>query len=290
MTLIIGLIILAAIVLMLTGGILWMLLDKIATRQHLSGPMELLREYLPEPTVATPRGLNRAIKDKIRSAYIPDATGKRAMSLIVLRLRPEDLGVLKAAYGLEPYVASLAAYHQKIAFRKNWKLPRDLSLAVVRFVADPGRQPMRPVLDAASSVAALPERTLPFGDQHQRSTGEVRTVDQSRNTPAGDGHGQTGTEQGARLVGPGVDRVFSPSDAPVSIGRSSTNTVVIEGETVHRQHARLDYDGGNWVLVPVNFGNSTTVDGSRITGPALISSQASLSFGDSGGFTFSPTP
>lgn len=293
---IIGLVLLAAVVLALTGAFIWIILGRMAARHRLSGPVELLLDYLPDATSTTPRGLNRAIKALIRRAAIPAADGKRAMSLIVIRLRPEDLAVLKAAYGLQPYIAGLASYHRKVAARKQWELPRDLSTAEIRFVEDPDRKPMRPALDDASSVAVLPSKTKFFtSEDHSPATEDLNPTreDQGRRSNR-IGHekkpDQLGTEKGARLVGPGVDQVFFPSEAPITIGRSRENTVVIRGETVHRQHARLDYAGGSWMLLPVNLGNSTTVNGLRITEPARVSPPATLSFGDSEGFTFSTAP
>lgn len=286
MTTIIGTVLLFIVGAVVASAFAWLILGKIAARQHLSGPVELLLEYLPEPSATTPQGLNRAIKALIRRAAIKAPDGKQAMTLIVIRLRSEDLAVLKAAYGLKSYITNLASYHRKIAARKQWKLPQNLDLAVIRFVEDTSRPPMRPALDAASSVAALLGRTRLYQGASD-STGDENTVRQTESTAHRDTLKEERTERGARLVGPGIDRVFFPSEAPITIGRSRQNTLVISGDTVHRQHARLDYADGGWILVPVNLGNSTRVNGSRISQPVSLSGRATLAFGDSGNFTFS---
>jgi FHA domain len=287
MTPIIGTVLLFLMCTAVAGAITWLILGKIASRQRLSGPAELLLEFLPEPTATTPRGLNRAIKALIRRAAIPMPNGKRAMSLVVIRLRDEDLAVLKAAYGLAAYTADLASYHQKVATRRGWKLGQDLNPTVIRFVTDPSRKPMRPAVDPASSAAVLPDGTQLFGKESDGPTRDERTDDQKERRRPPHASASGSTEPGARFVGPGIDRLVFPSEAPVSIGRSHENSLVIRGETVHRQHARLEYSKGVWTLVPLKFGSSTTVNGSVTTAPVSITGDAALSFGDSGGFTFS---
>jgi hypothetical protein len=286
MTPLIGTVLLFGICALMAGVFAWMILSKMASRQRLSGPVELLLEYLPEAKATTPRGLNWAIKAIIRRAAVPGPNGRRAMSLAVVRLRPEDLNMLRSVYGLDYYAAELGKYHRKVAARKRWEYGPDRAPIVVRFVEDPDRKPMRPALDESSSAAVLPNGTRIYSQASDRPTGEQRTVHQGKPReplqPGNEGH----TEEGARFVGPGIDRVLFPAEAPISIGRSHENTLVIKGETVHRQHARLDYTDGQWTLVPLKLTNSTMVNGARITSPAAISGVTKISFGDSGAFTF----
>ena len=56
---------------------------------------------------------------------------------------------------------------------------------------------------------------------------------------------------------------------PLSIGRSSGNTVVLADERVSRQHARLQARGGVLVLVDLDSSNGTRVNSARISEVAV---------------------
>jgi hypothetical protein len=56
------------------------------------------------------------------------------------------------------------------------------------------------------------------------------------------------------------DRI-SITRAPVTIGRLSTNDVVLSDPNVSRHHAELRRDGDKWVLVDLGSTNGTTVNG-----------------------------
>ena len=57
--------------------------------------------------------------------------------------------------------------------------------------------------------------------------------------------------------------------APLTIGRSEGNTIVLADDRVSRQHARLQARGGVLVLVDLESTNGTRVNGSRITEVAV---------------------
>jgi hypothetical protein len=54
---------------------------------------------------------------------------------------------------------------------------------------------------------------------------------------------------------------ISIARSPVSIGRLSTNDVVLSDSNVSRRHAELRNDGGSWVLVDLGSTNGTVVNG-----------------------------
>jgi hypothetical protein len=57
--------------------------------------------------------------------------------------------------------------------------------------------------------------------------------------------------------------------APLTIGRSAGNTIVLADDRVSRQHARLQARGGVLVLVDLDSTNGTRVNGSRISEVAV---------------------
>jgi hypothetical protein len=72
------------------------------------------------------------------------------------------------------------------------------------------------------------------------------------------------------------DRI-SITRAPVSIGRLSSNDIVLADSNVSRRHAELRRSGGQWTIVDLGSTNGTTVNGSQV-------SEHVLEHGDTLGF------
>lgn len=51
------------------------------------------------------------------------------------------------------------------------------------------------------------------------------------------------------------------------IGRASSSQIVIRSDQASRQHARIDWDGGRWMLQDLGSRNGTFLDGTRIESP-----------------------
>jgi RsiW-degrading membrane proteinase PrsW (M82 family) len=73
-----------------------------------------------------------------------------------------------------------------------------------------------------------------------------------------------------RVVCDGKAYVFAPP-GPVTIGRATESAIVVDDPSVSRDHARLTYDAGGWVLSDVargrTFCDGQLVDLRRVTGP-----------------------
>jgi FHA domain len=65
---------------------------------------------------------------------------------------------------------------------------------------------------------------------------------------------------------------------PVSIGREPTNQIQLEDKRVSRYHAVVWAQDRKWYVRDVNSANGTFVDGTRVTGAAVLPSSCSLRF------------
>lgn len=80
--------------------------------------------------------------------------------------------------------------------------------------------------------------------------------------------------------GPAAGKVY-PLDAPdISIGRDSTNMIVINDAEVSRRHARMELRGSTYVIQDLGSTNGTFVNGSRISGIQVLNSGDTVAFGE----------
>ncbi|NNJ10648.1 FHA domain-containing protein [Chloroflexales bacterium ZM16-3] len=66
------------------------------------------------------------------------------------------------------------------------------------------------------------------------------------------------------LSGPLAGRAFPLGSAPLSLGRTPENTVVIASGLASRRHAELRPEGGGYVLYDLGSSNGTSVNGQRV--------------------------
>jgi hypothetical protein len=66
----------------------------------------------------------------------------------------------------------------------------------------------------------------------------------------------------------------------MSIGRDSTNEIVINDAEISRRHARLTFQGGKYVLEDLGSTNGTFVNGQRLAGPRVLKAGEVVSFGE----------
>jgi predicted component of type VI protein secretion system len=66
----------------------------------------------------------------------------------------------------------------------------------------------------------------------------------------------------------------------LTIGRDSTNEIVINDAEVSRRHARLTFQGGKYVLEDLGSTNGTFVNGQRLSGPRVLKAGEVISFGE----------
>lgn len=80
--------------------------------------------------------------------------------------------------------------------------------------------------------------------------------------------------------GPSPGKVFTLSRGEISIGRDTSNDIVINVAEVSRKHARLILKGGGYVLEDLGSTNGTFVNGQRIIAPHVLRPGDVIMLGD----------
>jgi hypothetical protein len=70
--------------------------------------------------------------------------------------------------------------------------------------------------------------------------------------------------------GPKAGKAYPLPASVITIGRHSDNSIVIDDAMISRRHARLTWQGNNFILEDLNSANGTWVNNVRITGPAVL--------------------
>jgi hypothetical protein len=80
--------------------------------------------------------------------------------------------------------------------------------------------------------------------------------------------------------GPTPGAAFTLEGDQLTIGRDSTNEIVINDAEISRRHARLNFQGGKYVLEDLGSTNGTFVNGQRLAGPRVLKAGEVVSFGE----------
>ena len=80
--------------------------------------------------------------------------------------------------------------------------------------------------------------------------------------------------------GPTPGAAFTLEGDQMTIGRDSTNEIVINDAEVSRRHSRLTFQGGKYVLEDLGSTNGTFVNGQRLSGPRVLKPGEVISFGE----------
>ena len=80
--------------------------------------------------------------------------------------------------------------------------------------------------------------------------------------------------------GPTPGAAFTLEGDQMTIGRDSTNEIVINDAEVSRRHSRLTFQGGKYVLEDLGSTNGTFVNGQRLAGPRVLKPGEVVSFGE----------
>src|SRR5574339_909659 len=80
--------------------------------------------------------------------------------------------------------------------------------------------------------------------------------------------------------GPTPGAAFTLEGDQITVGRDSTNEIVINDAEVSRRHARLTFQGGKYVLEDLGSTNGTFVNGQRLAGPRVLKAGEVVSFGE----------
>lgn len=81
-------------------------------------------------------------------------------------------------------------------------------------------------------------------------------------------------------TGPTPGAAFTLEGDQLTIGRDSTNDIVINDAEISRRHARLTFQGGKFVLEDLGSTNGTFVNGQRLAGPRVLKAGEVVSFGE----------
>lgn len=80
--------------------------------------------------------------------------------------------------------------------------------------------------------------------------------------------------------GPTVGAIYPLEAESISIGRDASNTIQINDAEVSRRHARLQFQGGKYVIEDVGSTNGTHVNGQRIMSAYVLKPGDVVSFGE----------
>jgi len=80
--------------------------------------------------------------------------------------------------------------------------------------------------------------------------------------------------------GPTPGAAFILEGDQMTIGRDSTNEIVINDAEISRRHSRLTFQGGKYVLEDLGSTNGTFVNGQRLAGPRVLKTGEVVSFGE----------
>jgi predicted component of type VI protein secretion system len=89
--------------------------------------------------------------------------------------------------------------------------------------------------------------------------------------------------------GPVVGKVFPLESQEISIGRETTNTIVINDVQVSRRHARMELRGPTYVIQDLGSTNGTFVNGIRISGMQVLTPGDAVTFGEGIVLTYEST-
>ncbi len=66
----------------------------------------------------------------------------------------------------------------------------------------------------------------------------------------------------------------------ISIGRDASNTIQINDAEMSRRHARLQFQGGKYIIEDLGSTNGTNVNGQRLSAPYILRPGDVVSFGE----------
>lgn len=80
--------------------------------------------------------------------------------------------------------------------------------------------------------------------------------------------------------GPTPGATYSLEGDQLVIGRDSASNIAINDAEVSRKHARLNFQGGKYVIEDLGSTNGTFVNGQRLIGPVVLKSGDVISLGE----------
>lgn len=91
-------------------------------------------------------------------------------------------------------------------------------------------------------------------------------------------------EPNARLIisgSQGAERTVALAEAEITVGRATTNDIVLSDARASRAHAQLTYSDSQWTLVDLGSSNGTRINDQPIAGPVVLQPGDAIAIGDS---------
>lgn len=80
--------------------------------------------------------------------------------------------------------------------------------------------------------------------------------------------------------GPTVGAIYPLEGELITIGRDASNTIQINDAEISRRHARMQFQGGKYVIEDGGSTNGTHVNGQRLASPYVLKTGDVISFGE----------
>ena len=80
--------------------------------------------------------------------------------------------------------------------------------------------------------------------------------------------------------GPTPGAAYTLEGDQITIGRDSSNGIMINDAEISRRHARLTFQGGKYILEDLGSTTGTLVNGQRLAGPRVLKPGEVVSFGE----------
>ena len=76
-----------------------------------------------------------------------------------------------------------------------------------------------------------------------------------------------------------IERTYELSDEEVIIGRRSDASIVLLGNTVSRNHARITHENGQYIITDMGSTNGTMLNGELLIGSEVLSDRDTIGIG-----------
>jgi len=84
----------------------------------------------------------------------------------------------------------------------------------------------------------------------------------------------------------GRDPIILPRTKPFRIGRDASCELQLFDVRVSRQHAKIEFTAGDYILTDLNSSNGVYVNGTRIIHPVILQHDDLIEFGSFGGVVY----
>jgi len=76
-----------------------------------------------------------------------------------------------------------------------------------------------------------------------------------------------------------IERTYELSDEEVILGRKSDASIVLPGNTVSRNHARITHENGQYIITDMGSTNGTMLNGELLVGSEVLTDSDTIGIG-----------